>query len=47
MLYYTTMDKKAKLKWIRSGLRLKVKPPKLETPKNIYSRKRKHKPQEE
>ncbi len=31
------------LKLIRSGIRLKTKPPKVETPKSAYSRKKKYK----
>jgi len=35
---------KNKLKELRVGVRLNIKkPPKIETPKNIYSRKAKHK----
>ena len=35
---------KKKLKDLRVGIRLNIKkPPKIETPKNIYSRKAKHK----
>lgn len=33
-------EKKEVLKFIRTGLRLKVKPPKQETPKTVYSRKK-------
>jgi len=38
------MDRKNQeiLKHIRKGMRLKGKPPKVETPKSVYSRKNKH-----
>ncbi len=35
--------RKEQLKRVRSGLRLKTKAPRVETPKNVYSRKTKHK----
>ena len=35
-------EKNDVLKRIRTGVRLKVKPPKTEIPKNTYSRKEKH-----
>jgi hypothetical protein len=38
------MDRKNQeiLKHIRKGMRLKGKPPKVETPKSVYNRKNKH-----
>lgn len=36
-------DTKDLLRQIRSGIRLATPPPKRETPKNVYSRKSKHK----
>ncbi len=33
-------EKRKLLKFIRSGLRLKTKPPKQETPKTVYNRKK-------
>ncbi|MBN1499319.1 MAG: hypothetical protein JW982_04160 [Spirochaetes bacterium] len=39
-------SKKEILKKIRTGVRLNVKPPKKETPKNIYCRKSKYKGQD-
>lgn len=35
-------DKKEIVKHIRKGMRLKGKPPKVETPKSVYTRKEKH-----
>lgn len=37
------MDRKKLLKRIRAGVRLDTPPPKRETPKNVYTRKTKHK----
>jgi len=34
-------EKKQFLKLIKKGIRLKLKPPKVETPKTVYSRKNK------
>jgi len=41
----TVMDRNNKevLRHIRKGMRLKGKPPKVETPKSVYTRKEKHK----
>ena len=36
-------NNKELLKELRSGMRLKTKAPKRETPKTVYNRKRKHK----
>ncbi len=36
-------SQREKLSQIRSGVRLKTKPPKRETPATVYSRKEKHK----
>jgi hypothetical protein len=36
------MSPKQLLKSIKSGIRLKTKSPKIEIPKNIYTRKQKH-----
>ncbi len=38
-----TDTRNEQLKRVRSGIRLKTKPPRVETPKSVYTRKTKHK----